>query len=145
MFNDGRVQESREKLLRYLALPFALGLVAAEEVKGLRPELKADMDDRIVLEKRAREGGWFLWMGWYARYVQRDAARESGQKPTVVLCHGFGGSGSQMESLAGQLKEKGYDCLAPDLLGFGRSHKPRLLYTQYLWEVRECEERSDRA
>lgn len=99
------------------------------------------MEDRIRLESRVNsetkvnDGIWFLWNGFFAKYYETSPESPDPTKPAVVLCHGFGGSGRQMSSLAYELSKLGHTCHAPDLIGFGRSHKPRILYTQYLWSM----------
>ena len=127
-------QERRELLLRYLALPLSLSLLTPGDVKSLCPLLGEDMDDRLLMERRVGEGGeWNSWMGFYYRYRTTPAVPKGVKRLTLVLCHGFGASSAQMSDFARFISREGYDCAAPDLPGFGRSQKPRILYTQYLW------------
>jgi pimeloyl-ACP methyl ester carboxylesterase len=50
--------------------------------------------------------------------------RVAGEGPLVVLVHGIAGSSEQWDAVARLLAER-YTVLAPDLLGHGRSAKPR--------------------
>lgn len=64
----------------------------------------------------------------YCKYDMKEGKGED----AFVLVHGFGASGRQFEGLSSALP---YTVFTPDLLGFGRTPKPSLTYTQYLWET----------
>ena len=55
-------------------------------------------------------------------------------KTGILLVHGFGASGTQWNKSMQSLQSFSQG-LAPDLLGFGRSEKPALSYTGYLWDA----------
>lgn len=50
-------------------------------------------------------------------------------KPTLVILHGWGLSGSKFEPLRSELKRLGYKSIAPDLPGFGSEPAPNFPWT----------------
>ena len=56
-------------------------------------------------------------------HVRQLAARSWGTGPDVVLLHGLGASARYWDPVAGS--SQSFHGIAPDLLGFGRSPKPR--------------------
>ncbi|MDX2097308.1 MAG: alpha/beta hydrolase [Leptolyngbyaceae cyanobacterium bins.59] len=54
--------------------------------------------------------------------------REVGHGPTIIFLHGSWQDSGQWLSVIERLSDQ-YHCLAPDLLGFGTSEKPRLHYS----------------
>lgn len=73
---------------------------------------------------------FFDWQGHQIHYVQ---AGSNPERSPLLLIHGFGASTDHwrknIEVLAGT-----YEVWAIDLLGFGRSAKPRLNYSGHLWQ-----------
>lgn len=70
---------------------------------------------------------YWTWRGHRIHYVQQGQ-----QGPALLLIHGFGASTDHwrknMEALS-----RNYRVWAIDMLGFGRSEKPKLTYTGELW------------
>jgi pimeloyl-ACP methyl ester carboxylesterase len=60
--------------------------------------------------------------------------REVGHGPTVVFLHGNWSDSSQWQGLMAELASECH-CLAPDLLGFGESSRPRRLPYSITLEV----------
>lgn len=58
---------------------------------------------------------------------QQAAYLEVGQGPTMLLLHGFMGTGECWLPLMEKLQSH-YRCISPDLLGFGESSKPMIRY-----------------
>lgn len=80
------------------------------------------------------EAKFWRWNGFLVRYVEEgnmNAGQEN--KPPLLLVHGFGASSQHYGRSMRKLKEK-YHVFAVDLIGFGRSEKPPMQYTQDLWE-----------
>ena len=75
-------------------------------------------------------GNYWQWRGHSIYYVQ--AGEEQGQKPNLLLVHGFGASTDHWRKNIEQLQKK-FQVWAIDLLGFGRSQKPPLQYSGSLW------------
>lgn len=67
------------------------------------------------------------WQGWRTHWVQAG-----NQGPVIVLIHGFGASTAHWRYNLGDLAQD-HRVWAVDLLGFGRSEKPPVLYTGELW------------
>jgi pimeloyl-ACP methyl ester carboxylesterase len=57
-------------------------------------------------------------------HEDRIAYRDTGEGPALLLIHGMAGSSATWESITPQLA-KNYRVIAPDLLGHGKSAKPR--------------------
>jgi pimeloyl-ACP methyl ester carboxylesterase len=53
--------------------------------------------------------------------------------PAVVLVHGFGAFWEHYRDNIRGLAEKGYRVWALTMVGFGRSEKPNITYTELLW------------
>jgi pimeloyl-ACP methyl ester carboxylesterase len=69
----------------------------------------------------------WMWRGWKISYVQQGT-----QGPCLLLVHGFGASTAHWRKNIEVLSQN-YRVWAIDLLGFGRSEKPRQTYTGELW------------
>jgi pimeloyl-ACP methyl ester carboxylesterase len=67
----------------------------------------------------------------YSRFTEVDGVRvhyqEAGQSdaPAMILIHGFAASNLVWSKVLLELAEKGFRVIAPDLLGYGYSDKPR--------------------
>src|SRR5687768_16149243 len=67
----------------------------------------------------------------HSNFTNVDGARVHYQEfgeasnPPVILLHGYTASNYVWKSAAPQIAEKGFRVIAPDLLGFGYSEKPR--------------------
>lgn len=71
---------------------------------------------------------WDWKNGWSINYAV------AGEGPPVLLVHGFGASLGQFRKNIPVLAEAGYKVYAVDLLGFGRSSKPKdLQFTMQVW------------
>jgi pimeloyl-ACP methyl ester carboxylesterase len=57
-------------------------------------------------------------------HEDRIAYRDAGEGPALLLIHGMAGSSATWEAITPQLSKK-YRVIAPDLLGHGKSAKPR--------------------
>ena len=74
------------------------------------------------------------WRGHRVNYARLDGRRgNGGGKPPVVLVHGFGGAVGHFRDNIGAIAATGRDVYAVDLLGLGRSEKPRVQYEIELW------------
>jgi pimeloyl-ACP methyl ester carboxylesterase len=67
------------------------------------------------------------WKGWRVHYVQAGTVG-----PNLVLVHGFGASTDHWRKNIDVLSAH-YRVWAVDLLGFGRSQKPKIIYSADLW------------
>ena len=67
------------------------------------------------------------WRGWKINYVQSGTTG-----PDLVLIHGFGASTDHWRKNIEELSQH-YRVWAIDLLGFGRSQKPKTIYSADLW------------
>jgi len=73
-------------------------------------------------------GTYWQWRGYSIYYVRAgDPTR-----PAVVLVHGFGASTDHWRKNIAELQTE-FEVWAIDLLGFGRSQKPELVYGGELW------------
>lgn len=80
------------------------------------------------------EAKFWRWNGYLMRYVEEGRDSEGAKnKPPLLLVHGFGASSQHFRRSLKVLKER-YHVYAVDLVGFGRSEKPPMQYTQALWE-----------
>uniref|UniRef100_A0A0G4HSB7 Photolyase/cryptochrome alpha/beta domain-containing protein n=1 Tax=Chromera velia CCMP2878 TaxID=1169474 RepID=A0A0G4HSB7_9ALVE len=92
------------------------------------------------LEKTGGDGieySYYRWQGNLVRYCRCPPSNQkagSPKRPKIVLVHGFGASCEQYSKLMPLLAAEGFEVFALDLLGFGHAEKPRLTYSQYLWE-----------
>jgi alpha-beta hydrolase superfamily lysophospholipase len=59
------------------------------------------------------------WWAWEGAQVHLDRHVASDAKGTVILLHGAGGYGRILAPFAEWLREGGYDCICPDLPGYG--------------------------
>lgn len=71
--------------------------------------------------------------GWRVNYALCAATAAEDAKPPVVLVHGFGGAVGHFRSNIAALAAAGHDVYAVDLLGLGRSEKPKVQYEIELW------------
>ena len=72
---------------------------------------------------------YWQWQGHSLHYVK---AGTRGEKPPLLLIHGFGASTDHWRKNIAQLQAD-FEVWAIDLLGFGRSAKPNLAYSGNLW------------
>lgn len=75
-------------------------------------------------------GAYWQWQGHSLYYVR--AGSQHSDKPPLLLVHGFGASTDHWRKNIAQLQSD-FDVWAIDLLGFGRSAKPDLVYSSQLW------------
>ncbi len=73
------------------------------------------------------ESSYWDWNDWRIHYVQAGSTG-----PNLVLIHGFGASTDHWRKNAKVLSAH-YHVWAVDLLGFGRSQKPKITYSADLW------------
>ena len=78
----------------------------------------------------AVDGQYWQWRGEKIYYV--SAGKPRGDKPALLLVHGFGASTDHWRKNIYQLQEN-FQVWAIDLLGFGRSAKPAWEYSGELW------------
>ncbi|MBD2775389.1 alpha/beta fold hydrolase [Iningainema tapete] len=75
-------------------------------------------------------GRFWQWRGHSVYYVQAGERRSN--RPPLLLVHGFGASTDHWrKNISGLCDE--FEVFAIDLLGFGRSAKPKLEYSGDLW------------
>ncbi|WP_404785582.1 alpha/beta fold hydrolase [Altericista sp. CCNU0014] len=70
---------------------------------------------------------YWEWKGWRIHYVKAGTTG-----PNLVLIHGFGASTDHWRKNIEALSDR-YCVWAVDLLGFGRSQKPKIVYSADLW------------
>ncbi|BAZ27621.1 alpha/beta hydrolase fold protein [Cylindrospermum sp. NIES-4074] len=75
-------------------------------------------------------GNYWQWRGHNVYYVQ--AGEKQPQRPPLLLVHGFGASTDHWRKNITGLSQD-FEVFAIDLLGFGRSAKPKLQYSGDLW------------
>ncbi|MCX7592508.1 MAG: alpha/beta fold hydrolase [Fischerella sp.] len=75
-------------------------------------------------------GKYWQWRGHNVYYVQ--AGKPQPQRPPLLLVHGFGASCHHWRKNIAELCND-FEVWAIDLLGFGRSAKPKLEYSGNLW------------
>ncbi len=75
-------------------------------------------------------GKYWQWRGHNVYYVK--AGEKHSQRPPVLLVHGFGASTDHWRKNIAELLND-FEVYAIDLLGFGRSEKPKLQYGGDLW------------
>ena len=88
------------------------------------------MQTSIAPSTKPIPGQYWQWRGHNVYYVQ--AGESQTQRPPLLLVHGFGASTDHWRK---NITELGADfqVFAIDLLGFGRSAKPKLQYSGDLW------------
>jgi pimeloyl-ACP methyl ester carboxylesterase len=74
-------------------------------------------------------GQYWQWQGHNIYYVK---AGENSQRPPLLLIHGFGASTDHWRKNISELSSY-FEVYAIDLLGYGRSAKPKLEYSGNLW------------
>ncbi|MDJ0598027.1 MAG: alpha/beta fold hydrolase [Crocosphaera sp.] len=80
--------------------------------------------------KSSPNGQYWQWQGHNIYYVQ--AGKKQLSHHPLLLIHGFGASTDHWQKNIAQLQED-FEVWAIDLLGFGRSAKPKLQYSGDLW------------
>lgn len=75
-------------------------------------------------------GQYWQWRDHQIHYVKAGSDQEN--KPPLLLVHGFGASTDHWRKNIEQLQAE-FQVWAIDLLGFGRSAKPKLQYSGSLW------------
>jgi len=81
-------------------------------------------------------GQYWQWRGHKVYYVR--AGEPQPQRPPLLLVHGFGASTDHWrKNISGLYQD--FEVFAIDLLGFGRSQKPKLQYSGDLW----CDQLND--
>jgi pimeloyl-ACP methyl ester carboxylesterase len=75
-------------------------------------------------------GKYWQWRGHNVYYVQAGEKRIG--HPALLLVHGFGASTEHWRKNIGELSQN-FEVYAIDLLGYGRSAKPKLEYSGNLW------------
>ncbi len=76
-------------------------------------------------------GTYWQWRGNSIYYV--CAGEKQSGKPALLLVHGFGASTDHWRKNIAQLQEQ-FQVWAIDLLGFGRSAKPKQEYSANIWQ-----------
>ncbi|XP_024370701.1 uncharacterized protein [Physcomitrium patens] len=84
-------------------------------------------------ELQASEKGFHVsawrWKGYHIQY----SAMGNEDGPAVLLVHGFGAFWEHYRDNLRGLANKGYRVYALTLIGFGRSEKPNMTYTELVW------------
>ncbi|BAY82563.1 alpha/beta hydrolase fold protein [Calothrix parasitica NIES-267] len=75
-------------------------------------------------------GKYWQWRGHNVYYVK--AGEKHSQRPPLLLVHGFGASTDHWRKNIAELQSH-FEIYAIDLLGFGRSQKPKIQYGGDLW------------
>ena len=75
-------------------------------------------------------GKYWQWRGHKVYYVK--AGEKHSQRPPLLLVHGFGASTDHWRKNIAELQND-FEVYAIDLLGFGRSQKPKIQYGGNLW------------
>ena len=83
-----------------------------------------------IFPHTALSGNYWQWQGHNIYYVK--AGKKHPYRPPLLLIHGFGASTDHWRKNITQLQEN-FEVWAIDLLGFGRSAKPKLQYSADLW------------
>ncbi|KAL2550232.1 DNA photolyase [Forsythia ovata] len=87
----------------------------------------------LTLQGQRRERGNYsvrIWR-WNGHLIQYTVAGHEG--PPILLVHGFGAFLEHYRDNANPIAESGNRVWAITLLGFGKSEKPNVLYTELLW------------
>ncbi len=82
-------------------------------------------------ERIGHQRSW-IWRGWQVRYSIWRSPQSCGDKPPLILLHGFGASIEQWRQFI-PLVQPRQDIYALDLLGFGGSQKIAVNYSVPLW------------
>lgn len=88
------------------------------------------MQTTIALTKTPSSGMYWQWRDHLIYYVR--AGSRHPQRPPLLLIHGFGASTDHWRKNIEGLKDD-FEVWAIDLLGFGRSSKPKLQFSGDLW------------
>ncbi|MGD1906987.1 MAG: alpha/beta fold hydrolase [Leptolyngbyaceae cyanobacterium] len=89
-------------------------------------------DQREIHNVPAFSGQYWQWRGHAIHYVQSGQGHSG--RPPLLLVHGFGASTDHWRKNIAALHHK-FEVWAIDLLGFGRSAKPRQTYSGALWQA----------
>ena len=89
-----------------------------------------NMQTSIAPSTKPIPGQYWQWRGHNVYYVQ--AGESQTQRPPLLLVHGFGASTDHWRKNITELSAD-FQVFAIDLLGFGRSAKPKLQYSGDLW------------
>eukprot|EP00252_Welwitschia_mirabilis_P020629 TRINITY_DN508_c0_g1_i8.p1 TRINITY_DN508_c0_g1~~TRINITY_DN508_c0_g1_i8.p1 ORF type:complete len:589 (-),score=93.38 TRINITY_DN508_c0_g1_i8:594-2360(-) len=68
---------------------------------------------------------------WHGYLIQYTTAGNKG--PAIVLVHGFGAFWGHYRDNIYPISKQGFRVYAITLLGFGRSEKPNIIYSEHLW------------
>ncbi len=88
------------------------------------------MQTNAIISTQPIPGNYWQWRGHNIYYVQ--AGEPQAQHPPLLLVHGFGASTDHWRKNITGLSID-FQVFAIDLLGFGRSAKPKLEYSGELW------------
>lgn len=110
---------------------FVLDFLEAREFSTLLA--RRDIVHKVTVDGEHQAKFW-RWKGYLCRYLEEGKqVNQDDKKPPLLLIHGFGASVQHFRRSIGQLKKK-YHVFALDMIGYGRSEKPPMQYTQDLWE-----------
>jgi pimeloyl-ACP methyl ester carboxylesterase len=88
------------------------------------------MQTSIAPSTKPIPGQYWQWRGHNVYYVQAGGSQT--QRPPLLLVHGFGASTDHWRKNITELSAD-FQVFVIDLLGFGRSAKPKLQYSGDLW------------
>lgn len=95
---------------------------------------------RDVKQRRTVDGSheakFWRWNGFLIRYVEEGRESEGALRgtPPLLFVHGVGASSFHFGKSISLLKDR-FHVFAIDLIGFGRSEKPPMQYTNSVWEA----------
>ncbi|CAI9092073.1 OLC1v1027220C1 [Oldenlandia corymbosa var. corymbosa] len=87
----------------------------------------------LALKSQVAEEGTFsvrIWR-WNGYLIHYTVSGEGG--PAILLVHGFGAFLDHFRDNIGQVAESGNRVWAMTLVGFGKSEKPNIVYTEIMW------------
>ena len=113
------LQQNMKK--RDVALAVAGGVGAAIAIKLLTRPATVDWDDVKDVVAHSDKSHFVSVDGMRVHYQEFGAATD----PPILLIHGYTASAYVWRSSAPMLAEEGFRVIAPDLIGFGYSEKPR--------------------
>lgn len=117
---------SEEKLQEYEDAMIKISGVKAENFKSYRVDielheseyLNPDVNKKVIDKKKEYEK--YIWT------YEIKSEENSEEKPTIILVHGYGGSGIIYYKVIYELSKE-YNIIMCDLLGMGRSSRPKFL------------------